>query len=383
MTETRRLYYEDVYKKEFTATVVECREQKKGYVVILDESAFYPEGGGQPSDVGTLGDAKVTEVHEKDGELLHYTDKALEVGAKVEGKIDWARRFDLMQQHSGEHMVSGIIHEKYGYDNVGFHMGSDTITVDLNGPLDEAQLAEIERKTNEKIWEDSEVKILYPTSEELEKIDYRSKKELTGQVRIVEFPGADICACCGTNVTHTGEIGMVKLLSVEKFREGVRIEMICGKRVLDYLNMVNEQNHQISVKLSAKIDKTAQAVERLQDENFRLKGQVNQFVDDMCRKEAERYAGSGSVLLFVDGMDNDGVRKLADAVTQTCQGCCAVFSKNPDGSYKYAMGEKDGDLRQFTKEMNTKLNGRGGGKPFFVQGSVQAAEEEIRRFFEQ
>lgn len=383
MTETRRLYYEDVYKKEFTATVVECREQKKGYVVILDESAFYPEGGGQPSDVGTLGDAKVTEVHEKDGELLHYTDKALEVGAKVEGKIDWVRRFDLMQQHSGEHMVSGLIHEAYGYDNVGFHMGSDTITIDLNGPLDEAQLAEIERKTNQKIWEDTQIKIIYPTAEELEKIDYRSKKELTGQVRIVEFPGVDICACCGTHVTHTGEIGMVKLLSVEKFREGVRIEMICGKRVLDYLNMVNDQNHQISVKLSAKMDKTAQAVERLQEENFRLKGQVGQLVDDMCRKEAERYAGSGSVLIFMDGMDADSVRKLADAVTQTCQGCCAVFSGNADGSYKYAMGEKDGDLRQFTKEMNAKLNGRGGGKPFFVQGSVQASEKEIRNFFEQ
>ena len=383
MTETRRLYYEDVYKKEFTATVVECREQKKGYAVILDESAFYPEGGGQPSDVGTLGDAKVTEVHEKDGELLHYTDKALEVGAKVEGKIDWARRFDLMQQHSGEHMVSGLIHEAYGYDNVGFHMGSDTITIDLNGPLDEAQLAEIERKTNQKIWEDTQIKIIYPTAEELEKIDYRSKKELTGQVRIVEFPGVDICACCGTHVTHTGEIGMVKLLSVEKFREGVRIEMICGKRVLDYLNMVNDQNHQISVKLSAKMDKTAQAVERLQEENFRLKGQVGQLVDDMCRKEAERYAGSGSVLIFMDGMDADSVRKLADAVTQTCQGCCAVFSGNADGSYKYAIGEKDGDLRQFTKEMNAKLNGRGGGKPFFVQGSVQASEKEIRNFFEQ
>ena len=162
---------------------------------------------------------------------------------------------------------------------------------------------------------------------------------------------------------------MLKLLSVEKFREGVRIEMICGKRVLDYLNMVNDQNHQISVKLSAKMDKTAQAVERLQD--------------DMCQKEAERYAGSGSVLIFMDGMDADSVRRLADAVTQTCQGCCAVFSRNADGSFKYAMGEKDGDLRQFTKEMNAKLNGRGGGKPFFVQGSVQATEEEIRRFFEQ
>ena len=159
--------------------------------------------------------------------------------------------------------------------------------------------------------------------------------------------------------------------------------MIGGKRVLDYLNMVNDQNHQISVKLSAKMDKTAQAVERLQEENFRLKGQVGQLVDDMCRKEAERYAGSGSVLIFMDGMDADSVRKLADAVTQTCQGCCAVFSGNADGSYKYAMGEKDGDLRQFTKEMNAKLNGRGGGKPFFVQGSVQASEKEIRNFFEQ
>ena len=300
-------------KKNLQPKSWSAEKRKKGFYIILDESAFYPEGGGQPSDTGYLDDVKVKEVHEKDGELLHYTDKPLETGTEVQGRIDWARRFDLMQQHSGEHMVSGLIHEAYGYDNVGFHMGSDTITVDLNGPLDETQLSEIERKTNEKIWEDSAVKILYPTSEELEKIDYRSKKELTGQVRIVEFPGADICACCGTHVTHTGEIGMVKLLSVEKFREGVRIEMICGKRVLDYLNMVNEQNHQISVKLSAKIDKTAQAVERLQDENFRLKGQVNQFVDDMCRKEAERYAGSGSVLLFVDGMDNDGVRKLADA----------------------------------------------------------------------
>lgn len=383
MSETKKLYYEDVYTKEFTAKVLECREGKKGYEIILDQTAFYPEGGGQPCDLGTLNDVEVLEVHEKDGEIIHYTKEAIEAGSDVTGKIDWDRRFDLMQQHSGEHMVSGLIHEAYGYDNVGFHMGSDTITIDLNGPLDEAQLAEIERKTNQKIWEDTQIKIIYPTAEELEKIDYRSKKELTGQVRIVEFPGVDICACCGTHVTHTGEIGMVKLLSVEKFREGVRIEMICGKRVLDYLNMVNDQNHQISVKLSAKMDKTAQAVERLQEENFRLKGQVGQLVDDMCRKEAERYAGSGSVLIFMDGMDADSVRKLADAVTQTCQGCCAVFSGNADGSYKYAMGEKDGDLRQFTKEMNAKLNGRGGGKPFFVQGSVQASEKEIRNFFEQ
>ena len=382
MTETRRLYYEDVYKKEFTATVLECRERKNGFAVILDESAFYPEGGGQPSDVGTLGDVKVTEVHEKDGELLHYTEQALEVGAKVEGKIDWARRFDLMQQHSGEHMVSGVIHAKYGYDNVGFHMGSDVITVDLNGMLDEAQLAEIEREVNEKVWEDKEVVITYPTEEELKTLDYRSKKELTGKVRIVDFPGADVCACCGTHVTHTGEIGMVKLLSVVKFRDGIRMEMICGKRVLNYLNMVNEQNHQISMKLSAKMDRTADAVQRLQDENFRLKGQVARMEEDMFQAEAKKWAGAGSVLIFKEGLEADSVRKLADAVMNTCQGCCAVFSRNEDGSYKYAMGEIDGDLRQYTKELNAALNGRGGGKPFFVQGSVQATEKEIRGFFE-
>ena len=382
MTETRRLYYEDVYKKEFTAKVLECREAKKGFQILLDESAFYPEGGGQPSDTGFLNDVKVTEVHEKEGEMLHYTEEAIQPGTEVRGKIDWARRFDLMQQHSGEHMVSGLVHEKYGYDNVGFHMGSDVITIDFSGILSEEQMAEIEEQVNLKIWEDAPVEIFYPSREELDTLDYRSKKELTGQVRIVRFPGADTCACCGTHVTHTGEIGMVKLLSVVRFREGVRMEMISGKRVLDYLNMVNEQNHQISVKLSAKVDKTAQAVDRLWEENFALKGRIHSMEEEMFSSEAKKWEGHGSVLLFKEGLEADSVRKLTDAVMQTCEGCCAVFSKNPDGSYKYAMGEINGDLRQFTKEMNAALNGRGGGKPFFVQGSVQADEEAIRKFFE-
>ena len=199
----------------------------------------------------------------------------------------------------------------------------------------------------------------------------------------MRFPGSDLCACCGTHVTHTGEIGAVKILTVENFHEGIRLTMICGKRVMDYLNMVNEQNHQISMKLSAKTGETAAAVARLQDENFRLKGKVSHMVDELCATEAERWADSGSVLLFHDGLEADQVRRMADAVMQKCSGCCAVFSKSEDGSYKYAMGEQNGDLRQFTKEMNAALNGRGGGKPFFVQGSVKASEEEIRSFFQQ
>ena len=383
MYETKKLYYEDVYKKEFTAKVLECRQGKKGYEVILDQTAFYPEGGGQPGDTGSLGEAAVTDVHEKNGELIHCTDRALEPGTEVQGQINWARRFDLMQQHSGEHIVSGLVHEAFGYDNVGFHMGSDVITIDFSGMLDEAQMAEIEAKANQIIWENQEVEIFYPSEEELKELEYRSKKELSGWVRIVRFPGADTCACCGTHVTRTGEIGMVKLLSVVTFREGVRMEMISGRRVLDYLNMVNEQNRQISVKLSAKMDKTAQAVARLQDENFALKGRVHSLEENFIVNEAAKWNDCENPLLFENGMEAGSVQKLADAVLQVCKGRCAVFSRNADGSYKYAMGEKDGDLRQFTKDMNAALNGRGGGKPFFVQGSVQASEKEIRAFFEE
>lgn len=383
MTETIRLYYEDVYQKVFRAVVQECRQSRDGFAILLDQSAFYPEGGGQPCDLGMLNEIPVLDVQEKDGELLHYTEQPLAPGTEVTGKIEWERRFDLTQQHSGEHMVSGLVHEAYGYDNVGFHMGSDVITIDFSGMLDEAQMAEIEAKANQIIWENQEVEIFYPSEEELKELEYRSKKELSGWVRIVRFPGADTCACCGTHVTRTGEIGMVKLLSVVKFREGVRMEMISGRRVLDYLNMVNEQNRQISVKLSAKMDKTAQAVARLQDENFALKGRVHSLEENFIVNEAAKWNDCENPLLFENGMEAGSVQKLADAVLQVCKGRCAVFSRNADGSYKYAMGEKDGDLRQFTKDMNAALNGRGGGKPFFVQGSVQASEKEIRAFFEE
>lgn len=380
--ETGRLYYEDAYIKEFDAKVLKCREGENGYEIILDESAFYPEGGGQPCDIGSLGEAEVKDVQENDGELIHYTDKALEEGDTVHGKINWERRFDLMQQHSGEHMVSGLVHEKYGYNNVGFHMGSDVITIDFSGVLNEEQLQEIEDRVNEKIWENTPVQITYPSESELENIPYRSKKELTGQVRIVEFPETDICACCGTHVAHTGEIGAVKFLSVVKFRQGVRVEMISGKRVIDYFSKIAKENSKVSVLLSAKPQETSKAVERLQEENFRLKGKIFDMEAEIFKAEAEKWAGAGSVLIFKKNMESDSVRKLTDAVMQTCCGCCAVFSDNGDGTYKYAMGEKDGNLREFTKEMNQVLNGRGGGKPFFVQGSVSSSEEEIRKFFE-
>lgn len=381
MTETRRLYYEDAYIKKFTAVVLECREEKNGYGILLDQSAFYPEGGGQPSDRGMLDGTEVVDVKEKCGELIHFTKEPVEKGRKITGSIDWGRRFDLMQQHSGEHMVSGLIHEKYGYDNVGFHMGSDTVTIDFNGPLNMDELLAVEKEVNQKVWENAEVEIWYPSARELESLPYRSKKELTGKIRIVRFPGADLCACCGTHVKQTGEIGVIKILSCEKFRDGARVEMICGKRVLEYLDMLQEQNHQVSVLLSAKPACTADAVARLYEENFSLKGRVMQMEEKYFQEEAARWSGKGDVLLVCSEMEADSVRRLADAVMHTCQGRCAVFAGDDKNGYKYAMGQENGDLRNLTKQMNQMLQGRGGGKPFFVQGSVKSTEQEIRNFF--
>lgn len=381
MIETKRLYYDDAYINEFTATVLECREEQNGYGILLDQSAFYPEGGGQPSDRGQIDGTEVVDVKEKCGELIHFTKEPVEKGRKVSGNIDWKRRFDLMQQHSGEHMVSGLIHEKYGYDNVGFHMGSDIVTIDFNGPLTMEELLAIEQKVNQKVWENTNVEIWYPSAQELDSLPYRSKKEVTGEIRIVRFPGADLCACCGTHVKQTGEIGIIKILSCEKFREGVRVEMVSGRRVLEHLNMLQEQNHQISVLLSAKPSCTANAVSRLYEENFSLKGRVMQMEEKYFREEADKWSGKGDVLLVCSEMETESVRRLADAVMHTCGGRCAVFAGDDKNGYKYAMGQENGDLRDLTKEMNQTLQGRGGGKPFFVQGSVKSTEQEIRKFF--
>ena len=223
-----KLYEQDPFLTRFSATVEACSQGKKGYDVLLDQTAFYPEGGGQPYDLGTLGGVNVIEVHEREGRVVHTCDRPLEVGSRVEGEIDWQRRFDLMQHHSGEHIVSGIAHRKWGAENVGFHMGSDVITIDLSVVIDEDQLRELEREANAYIWEDHPISITYPSSGELAQLEYRSKKPIDGQVRIVSFPGADTCACCGTHVRTSGQVGMVKLLSVQKFREGVRIELVCG-----------------------------------------------------------------------------------------------------------------------------------------------------------
>ncbi len=379
---TEKLYEQDAFLSQFEGKVLSCEKGKKGFDLVLDRTAFYPEGGGQPYDTGTLGGVKVLEVHNREGEIVHTCDAPLEPGRTITGVIDWDRRFDLMQQHSGEHIVSGLAHSLWGCENVGFHMGAEAVTIDLSLPLDQDQLAHLEAEANRCIYLDLPADISYPSREELEHIPYRSKKELTGQVRIVTFPGADCCACCGTHVRSAGQVGLVKLLTMQKFREGVRIELVCGGRAFRYLSRALEQNAQVSHLLSAKIFETGAAAARLLEENNALKSRLVSLEEARFAALAVQYAGVGDVVLFEDGLSPDGLRRLCDAVLHACGGRCACFSGEDGAGYKYAVGQAGGDLRGFVKELNQALGGRGGGKPDFVQGSVQASRKEIGSFFQ-
>lgn len=378
--ETKELYYDNPFLRRFAAVVTSCEEAKGGWAVTLDQTAFYPEGGGQPYDTGTLGGAQVREVREKDGVIVHLCDAPLAAGAAVEGAIDWARRFDHMQQHSGEHICSGLICARFHCDNVGFHMGADAVTIDFNADIPWEALLEIEAEANRYIYEDHPIDIRLCRGAALDAIDYRSKKPLAGDVRIVSFPGSDCCACCGTHVASSGQVGLVKFLSVQKFRAGVRIELLCGVRALRYLSACWEQDVRVAQALSVKPAASFAAVERLLGELSALKLRCARLEEAAFAQIAAQYEGKGDVLLFEDEMNGDSERRLCDAVANACGGRCAVFA-GAGNTWKYAISQADGDLRALTKALNAALCGRGGGKPNFVQGSVNAARAAIEEFF--
>lgn len=377
---TERFYYLQPKARTLYARILACEPAKNGWEILLDRTIFYPTGGGQPCDLGQIGQARVLDVRERGDEVVHLADAPLPVGQEVECAIDWTRRLDLTQQHSGEHLVSGIIHARFGFENVGFHMGSDVITIDFSGELTPQALAEVELAANEAVWADIPTKIWYPDPSELKTLPYRSKKALTGAVRLVQFGGIDLCACCGTHVERTGEIGLIKLLSTTRFHSGSRVELLCGGRALRYLNAVFVQNREISGLLSAKSLETAEAVRRLCAESEKMKYRLTQTENALFAERAEALRGRENVLLLQEPMQPDALRRLADAVTQVCGGCCMTFA-GEDGDYKYAVGQKNGDLRGLVRELNAALNGRGGGKPEFAQGSVKADRAQIEAFY--
>lgn len=379
-TGTCKLYYETPYVKTFHAAVLFCEQGPHGYEVILDRTGFYPEGGGQPGDTGFLDDAKILDVHEKQGRIIHYTDVPIEIGKQVYGGVDWDRRYANMQQHSGEHLLSGLIHNRYGYDNVGFHIGTDVVTVDFNGCMTMEQLEETEREANRIIYMNLPISQFYPTAEELHNLEYRSKKELTGQVRIVEIPGSDICACCGTHVERTGEIGIVKILGMTNYKGGVRVTMLCGmKAVLDY-EKKQSQVIGISKLLSARQELIVEAVERMRQESAEKDYRINHLYQQLFQSKAKSLPQQGGILLvFEEGLMPVQLRIYCTMLCEQKRGDIVAVCSGEERRYQYALGSDSQDMRAVSKELNAALNGRGGGSARLAQGTFMASRQEIER----
>lgn len=366
----------------FTARVVSCEPDGKGtYAAVLDETAFYPEGGGQPADRGTLGDANVLDVHERGGTVIHTTDAPLRPGTGVEGHIDWARRFDHMQQHTGEHIVSGLVHSLYGLDNVGFHMGA-LVTVDFNGELTRAQLDGIERRANEAVWENLPLRVSYPSREELDALDYRSKKELTGQVRMVTVPGIDVCACCGTHVAATGQVGLIHITDAQRYKGGTRLTLVCGSRALEDYAGRDAALSRSGTLLSAKALEVPAAVERTLAELTRLRQEVSaQRAALLEAKAREMPRREGNLPVCEEDLGPDALRQYAVLLAERCGGIAGAFSPDGNGGLRFALASREGDVRPFLKEMNAVLHGRGGGKRELAQGALACTWEEARQFW--
>ena len=378
---TKKLYYEDSHLGRFAARVISCVQTDKGFEIILDATAFYPEGGGQAADTGILGGASVLDTRERGEEIIHLCDRALEPGSQVEGQIDWEPRFQRMQQHSGEHIVSGILHRRYGCSNTGFHMGQERTVIDFDGVIPAQALPEIEAEANRAVWANLPVTCWYPTPEELPSVNYRSKRALPWPVRIVEFPGYDCCACCGTHVKSTGEIGIIKLFSAVPFRGGTRIEMACGKLALSYLNRVLESSTQAGHVFSVPPEEVGTAAEAFSEQLAALKAHIVELQRRNFAAIAREYENAGNVLRFEPGLDSTGLRELCDTIVQSCGGRAAVFSGEDGQGYGYCLAARQEDLRGLGKELTAKLDGRGGGQPNFQQGRVNAARAEIEAFF--
>lgn len=380
---TKKLYYIDSHLFDFEARVLDCRPAETGWAVILDRTAFFPEGGGQPADTGLIGTAPVTDVQERGGEILHFCGQALPVGAHLPCRVEREQRLGRMQNHSGEHIVSGLAHRLFGCENVGFHMGEDCMTIDFDREITWQQLMEIETLANRAVRDNLPVQCSFPEEEALRTLEYRSKKELTGEVRIVEIPGIDRCACCAPHVASTGEIGMIKILDAERHRGGVRLSLCCGMPALEDYRMKQENIAAISQALSAKRHETAGAVARLLSEQQRSKERVAALSMELARlKAAACPATEGNLCLFDDVLDEVALRELVNLLMDKCGGIAAAFSGSDEAGYRYIMGSRRVDLRRCAKEINRRIDGRGGGKAQMIQGSAMAAAEQIRKAME-
>ena len=378
---TTKLYYENAFTQDFTAVVESCGAVKDGFAVVLDRTAFYPEGGGQPADHGTLGDARVLDVQEHDGVITHLCDRELPVGAEVSGHIDWARRFDFMQQHSGEHMISGLLHSHFGLENVGFHLSDREVTLDMNGEVSLEQLRLIEQEANAYVWKNLPVNISWPSAEELASLNYRSKLALTENVRIVEIPGVDLCACCAPHVDTTGQIGLIKIVNVQSHRGGVRINILCGNRALADYTEKQDSVWAISSLLSAKQPEVAGAVARAKEDARLQKERANALQAELLNVQMDALPSPEEVhhvLLFVGELDAIALRNAVNTLTGKYSGYCGIFAGDDTNGYRFIVGSASCNCQELADRMRRELSAKGGGSAPMIQGNVAATADTLQ-----
>ncbi len=377
---TERLFEKDAYCRSFDANVISCEEKDGFYYVVLDKTAFFPEGGGQAPDKGTINGANVLDVQEKDGIVYHKTEKAFVAGEKAQGELDWELRFSRMQSHSGEHIVSGVVHSLFGYDNVGFHMSEKTMTVDFSGPLTAEDIARVELESNKAVYRNAKIVASYPTKDELESIDYRSKIEARDGIRLITIEGIDCCACCAPHPAFTGEIGVIKIIDSCPHKKGTRIEMVAGVNAfLDYSALHSSVKAVMNL-LSAKRDSIAESVEKLQETANNLKSENSKISKKLALASLNPVAVNGCAYAICENMSYDDLRECANNLIENGTRKCILLSKVDENSYIYVVSSAENDVRSIVSVLNSQFSGKGGGKDNYAQGKLTA--QSVQRLVE-
>lgn len=386
MEDTIRLYDNDAYACEFTATVVKCTKSEiksgkdtiPGYNVILDQTLFFPEEGGQSPDKGTINEIDVLDVQIKNNVITHFVKEEIPSGTEIKGKINWTHRFNNMQQHSGEHIFSGLVHNKFGYDNVGFHLSDQIVTMDFNGVLSPEDVSNIEFEVNKIISENRKITVTYPSKEELANMDYRSKIEIKGQVRIVTIEETDVCACCAPHVRMTGEVGMLKVMSTSNYKGGVRISILCGFRALEAFREKSAIVNDLTTYLTTGQENLLDTVTKLKSNNQSLNSELAKLKQKALEdKLASISSDQKDVIIFESGLDTKIIRNVVNSLMELHEGVCGIFVGDDENGYNYVVGSNNVDCKEIANTMREKLNAKGGGNNKMIQGSVTAKSDAI------
>lgn len=374
-----KLYENESYRRENQTEVLSCETIDGKNWIRLKDTIFFPEEGGQYADTGILRNGDVTvrvlDGQLKQGEIFYLVDQPLEAGAQVECVLDWEQRFMRMQQHTGEHILTGLIHRHFGYNNVGFHLSDESpVTLDLDGMLTAEQIARMELLANEIVYQNLPVTASYPSREELPDLTYRSKIEIEGQVRLITIGEAqdpvDVCACCAPHVARTGEVGLIKILSFQHYKGGMRLAVACGQRACEAIAAGWADAEAAGRLLSVPVGRLEEAVGRFRSGESQLKQRLAALQNTLSGALADAAVPGQPFAARVEGADGDGLRRMAAAVANRTGAPCCLLAPGGQGLAYALAAAPDGDVRPACKALNEAFRGRGGGKAGFCQGSL-------------